>query len=140
MALILYPLYGEYIDYCQGFMFLDLPWVNGFFSQAITISTDVLPQTYKLFYDNLNLPSTYLFAVIMEVVVVGVVFGVVRYVMKKEKVWNNVRELFYNLFICGITVASFLCLLGAYYNPVSTITINSFFYILGISIFVAIIL
>lgn len=76
----------------------------------------------------------------MEVVVVGVVFAVVKCVMKRVSEWNNVREFFYNLFICGATVGSFLCLLGAYYNPVNTITLDSFFYILGISLFVAIVL
>ena len=27
-ALILYPTYGEYVDFCSGFMTADLPWAN----------------------------------------------------------------------------------------------------------------
>jgi hypothetical protein len=42
------------------------------------------------------------------------------------------------LFISGIVISTFLSLQGAYYNPVSSISLNSLFYILGISIFVTV--
>jgi len=31
-ALMLYPAYAELLDYCSGFMFADLPWMNTFFA------------------------------------------------------------------------------------------------------------
>jgi hypothetical protein len=81
-----------------------------------------------------------LFALIVEIAIFAIGFGVLKYILRNEKIWNSFKGYLYNLFICGITVGSFLALQGAYYNPVSSISVNSIFYILGISIFVALIL
>ena len=62
MAFVVYPLYGEYLNYCKGFFLLDFPWFDDLLSSMLTIDTDVAPEQYKIFYYNLNLPSTYLFA------------------------------------------------------------------------------
>jgi len=43
MGFVIYPLYGEYLDYCQGFTLLDFPWFNDFFSNLMTIDTDASP-------------------------------------------------------------------------------------------------
>lgn len=31
IVLMVYPAYGELINYCAGFMVADLPWLNAFF-------------------------------------------------------------------------------------------------------------
>ena len=31
-VLMLYPTYAELIDYCQGFMMADMPWINNLFA------------------------------------------------------------------------------------------------------------
>ena len=43
MAFIIYPLYGEYLNYCKGFLLLDMPWLNDYLSQLMTIGTDISP-------------------------------------------------------------------------------------------------
>jgi len=140
MAFIVYPLYGEYLNYCKGFVLLDFPWFDDLLSELFTIESDVSPEQYKIFYNNLNLPSTYLFALSALIVIYLLGYVFINLIMKNKGQWNNFRGFIYNLFICGMVVGSFLCLQGAYYNPVSSITVNSMFYILGISIFVVILL
>lgn len=44
-------------------------------------------------------------------------------------------EFFYNIFIAGLTVSSFMGLLGMYYNRVSTISSSGAFYILCVFIY-----
>jgi len=75
IGLMIYPLYGEQIDYCFGFMMLDFPWQNEFFSYYITASTDIIPPAYSMYYTNLNLASTYLLA-LMVVFFIFLVFYV----------------------------------------------------------------
>lgn len=43
MAFIIYPLYGEYLNYCQGFLLLDFPWLNSYLSPLLTINSDTSP-------------------------------------------------------------------------------------------------
>ena len=79
MGFVIYPLYGDYLNYCQGFMFLDFPWFNEYFSTLLTINTDISPETYKLFYHNLNLPSTYLFALIVVIVLYSIGYLAIKH-------------------------------------------------------------
>jgi hypothetical protein len=37
MSTMIYPVYGEYLNYCRGYSLLDFPWLNNFFSQYLTI-------------------------------------------------------------------------------------------------------
>ena len=121
-------------------MFLDFPWFNTELSTMLTIESDYIPEGFKLYYENLNLPSTYLFAF----VVVGFLFGVGYLILQKYLVnstlWNNCQSLLYNVFICGVVASSFLCIQGSWYNDVSAISLNSLFYILGSGIYIYIVL
>ncbi len=88
----------------------------------------------------MNLPSTYLFAlgVITTITVTG--YMIINCFMGNPSKWNSFKGYIYNVFISGTVIGSFLALQGAYYNPVQSISINSLFYILAISIFVIIFL
>lgn len=63
-ALALYPTYFEFIDYCYGFMTLDLPWLNDFFASIISEPSDITPEPYLVYYTNLSLASTFLLATV----------------------------------------------------------------------------
>ena len=65
---------------------------------------------------------------------------VLGYILSDAKKFNNFKAYFYNVFISGLVISSFLALQGSYFNPVNSISVNSLFYILGISIFVTILL
>lgn len=64
-AMVIYPTLGGYISYCYGFTFLDFPWLNNYFSSILSISSDKSPPSFQMFYNNLNLSSTYLLALIV---------------------------------------------------------------------------
>lgn len=118
MAFVVYPLYGEYLNYCKGFTLLDLPWFDDLLSAMLTIDTDLAPEQYKLYYNNLNLPSTYLFAlgVITFIALTG--YFIINCLLKNPEQWKNFRAYLYNLFVGGTVIGSFLALQGAYFNPV----------------------
>jgi hypothetical protein len=61
-AMVIYPSLGGYIDYCYGFTYIDLPWLNGFFSSILSNLSDESPAPFKMFYKNLSMASTYLLA------------------------------------------------------------------------------
>jgi hypothetical protein len=42
-ALLLYPTYIEYINYCTGFMYADFPWLNKFFGSNLSDGRDYSP-------------------------------------------------------------------------------------------------
>jgi hypothetical protein len=67
-ALVVYPAYAELIDYCYGFMMADLPWLNSYFADRLSVSTEILPYPYRLFYISLSLASTYLLALAFFVI------------------------------------------------------------------------
>jgi hypothetical protein len=118
MAFVVYPLYGEYLNYCKGFVLLDFPWFDDLLSAKFTVDTDVAPEQYKIYYNNLNLPSTYLFALAVIALITLLGYLIINCLMKNPQQWNNFRGYLYNLFIEGAVIGSFLALQGAYFNPV----------------------
>jgi hypothetical protein len=61
-AMVIYPSFGGFINYCYGFSLIDIPFLNSFFSLALTNQSDQSPPSFKMFYNNLNIASTYLLA------------------------------------------------------------------------------
>lgn len=49
-AMVIYPTLGGYIDFCYGFTFIDLPWLNNFFSIKLSSPTEKSPPSFKMFY------------------------------------------------------------------------------------------
>ena len=86
-ALILYPTYREYINYCTGFMTADLPWLNDIFGGVFGNDADETPSPYKVFYVNLNIGSTYFLAFLTILVVGLVLFAVAKLAKKEERIY-----------------------------------------------------
>lgn len=61
-ALLLYPTYIEYMQFCYGFMAADFPWANKPLGEALGNFRDISPQAYKVFYTNMNLGSMHFIA------------------------------------------------------------------------------
>jgi hypothetical protein len=59
-GLAVYPAYAELVNYCEGFMLGDLPWLNSYFASQLAVPTETIPSSYRLFYISLSLASTYL--------------------------------------------------------------------------------
>ena len=61
-ALLLFPTYLEYVQFCSGFMYADFPWLNSYFGDIFGSYTDATPLPFLVFYVNMNLGSMYMLA------------------------------------------------------------------------------
>ena len=132
-SLAIYPTFPEYINYCYGFAIADLPWLNQIFGSSLSNLSEYTPNPYLMQYQTLNLSSTYLLGLL--------VYGTLAIVLLIiRKCWNNkiykYEKLLYNWWIFGLAFAGFCCLQGAILNPISSLSANAFFYILGISLYI----
>lgn len=59
LSIALYPTFGEYVNYCYGFMTADLPWLNAWLGNMLSDSADYSPMGYELYYENMTIYSTY---------------------------------------------------------------------------------
>lgn len=84
----------------------------------LTVDTDYTPETYKISYNNLNLPSTFLFALGFIFIIFLSTYLILNCALKNATKWNSLKSYLYNLFISGVVISTFLSLQGAYYNPV----------------------
>lgn len=167
-AMVIYPTLGGYINYCYGFTYLDFPWLNNYFSSLLSNLEDKSPPSFLMFYNNLNLSSTYLLAlmVFLALYLPLKIYTIYQHCKKspikklaEQKSANFLEtkesisvmdkptdrfEIFssyvYNIFITGLTVSSFACIIGMSYNPTSFISGQGAFYILGILIYTIIVL
>jgi hypothetical protein len=116
-ALILYPTYLEYINFCYGFMFADFPWLNSYFGSNLGDPRDKLPEPYSFFYINMNFGSTYLLAffVIILFIIVGLIIG--KTMNCKTKV-SAYFVFLYNFFSFGLIFAGCTSLQGNIINPI----------------------
>ena len=119
-ALILYPTYSEFINFCYGFMSADFPWLNAYIAQYLVDISDDTPNPYLLFYLNMNIASTYLIALI----VIGFLWftSFLLSIGISEKHKNKVhsfQSFLYNFFILGCVVASTASIIGAMNNSLS---------------------
>jgi len=72
-------VFAEYMDYCYGWMSLDFPWMNELTS-PLSMTSDLSPNSYLLFYNNLTIASTYLFAlaVIISIIIIILIIAYIR--------------------------------------------------------------
>lgn len=63
--MVIYPTLGGYINFCYGFTYVDFPWLNDFFSFTLSNLSDKTPLSFLMFYNNLNIASTYFLALII---------------------------------------------------------------------------
>lgn len=137
-VLALYPTYAELIDYCAGFMFADLPWLNGYLADRFSDPLDSSPEPYRLFYTSLSLSSTYLLALTV-LCLAAVVLGLVYYLSESSRTSvRNVALVLYNFFLGGISFAVVVCVQGAFLNSIDYFSVSSLFYLLGIIIFLSV--
>ena len=134
-ALILFPTYIEYIDYSSGFMSADLPYLNDYFGSVLSDSSETIPLPYSVFYTNLNLASQYLLPLCVCVLLI-IITLLVGKSCEAEKIMFNYLSFLYMFFVFGLSFMGCACLQGAILNPITSITINGLFYILGIIIYV----
>ena len=134
-SLAIYPTFPQYINYCSGFALADLPWLNNIFGSALSNLSEYTPNPYLMQYQTLNLPSTYLLALITY----GILAIVLLVIRKrwKESIYKYER-LLYNWWAFGLAFSGFCCFQGAVLNPISSLSVNAFFYIVGISLFLLI--
>ena len=58
-CLIMYPVFFEYINFCKGFMVVDIPWLNDFIANALTDESDHVQVPYGLFFSNMSIAGTF---------------------------------------------------------------------------------
>lgn len=139
-SLALYPTFGEYLNYCYGFMMLDLPWLNAVLGDKLGDSSDVIPDAFVFYFTNLSIVSTYLLA---SCVVIALWFTLtfLSYCTEQQKsktIMSSLKTFFYNLFVLGIIIAGCLALQGSITNSISVFSFNTVGYILGIVMYVSV--
>jgi hypothetical protein len=78
-AMVIYPSFSGYINYCYGFSIIDIPVLNYYFSGLFTRQTDQSPASYKMFYSNINIASTYFLALLVFLVIIIPLTGIMIY-------------------------------------------------------------
>ena len=141
-ALLLFPTFMEYIQYCSGFMYADFPFLNAFFGSKLSDARDESPEPYAFFYTNMNLASMHLLACIAILAFVGVTVLVGKFCCEQRSRKRNFKmyaylRFLYNFFIFGVVFAGCASLQGAFLNPISELSVNGMFYILGILLYFA---
>lgn len=163
-AMVIYPTLGGYINYCYGFTYADVPFFNSFFSNALTDQADKSPNSYRMFYQNLNIASTYLTSLIIFAGIYGLLslyMLVMAYRNRKNKSklslpikrgkatdTDNVslfdqpydrikqfRSYIYNIFQAGLAFSSTISIVGMVLNPASVVTASGAFYILSVVVY-----
>ena len=83
----------------------------------------------------LNIASTYILALALFVILISLRFAINA---NKELLRSKYTHLVYSVFVFGLTFAGCLSLQGAKFNPISQLTLNSVFYLIGIIAYLAI--
>lgn len=81
-AILLYPTYLEYVQFCSGFMYADFPWLNSVFGEAMANESDLSPMGYRVFYVNMNIASMYFLACIMILLLAGLTVAIGKKMQK----------------------------------------------------------
>ena len=121
-------------------MVADIPWFNHIIGPAVSSPTDVSAKPFKIFFINMNIGSTYLLGlgVILLIGLIGIIIVCLVYRSPEGKTSERNKKLglfvsfLHCFFAFGIVFAGTASFQGAILNPFETITLNGFFYILGI--------
>jgi hypothetical protein len=135
-ALLLYPTFIEYIDYCSGFMFADFFWLNRYFGSILADNRERQPASFSVFYTNMNIASMYLLPLGI-LAILGLLGFVVSQTCASEHS-ARVKAFFvflYNFFVFGVAFAGCASLQGAIMNPITSLNVNGAFYIIGILLY-----
>lgn len=151
VAIGLYPMFGEYVDWGFGFMTADWPWAAGRIGTLLGDSSDVTAPGYLLFFTNMSLFSTFalpLLILLILLVLVYLVFGrsaPSSFSLRNENgekmarasnKYLSIREFLFSFFQMGLVFAGCASLQGAILNPSSMLSLNGVGYILGMIVWV----
>ena len=65
VSLVVYPTYAEHVNFCLGFMVVDLPWLNKLLPEVFANTFDTAPTGYLFYFVNMNLAAMHFFTVIL---------------------------------------------------------------------------
>lgn len=90
-----------------------------------------------MYFYNLNLASTYLLSLILSAILLSL-----RFIINKDNQFARTKytKFIYSVFIFGMAFAGSLSLQGAIFNPIQTISVNGFFYLLGILCYIGVLI
>jgi hypothetical protein len=97
-AMVIYPSFAGYINYCYGFSLIDFPMANSYFSEKFTQQSDQSPPSYKMFYNNLNIGSTYIVPLLVFIFIIIPITSIILFhkyskkCLNKKKVGNFIKN------------------------------------------------
>ena len=62
---MVFPTYAEYVNFCLGFMVVDLLWLNDLLPESFANPYDTSPTGYLFFFSNMNLAAMHLFTLLI---------------------------------------------------------------------------
>ena len=85
-SLVVYPSYAEYVNFCSGFMAVDLPWLNAMLPSSFANYYDWSPSGYLFYFRNMNFAAMHFFTVLIFLaMLIGGYFWLREPEKKKEK-------------------------------------------------------
>jgi hypothetical protein len=138
VAIKIVGMFFEHVDekvlyFSQGFMLFDIPWLNEKISQVLSAKADHAPTIMSMYYTNMNLASTSLVTLAVFILLISLSF-----LMKDKKELVNrdkYRQLVYNTFAFTLVYSGALSIQGSILNPITLVSVNSLFYLLGIMLY-----
>jgi uncharacterized membrane protein len=150
LSLVVFPTYAEYVNFCLGFMVVDLPWLNNLLPSLMTNEFDTTPTGYLFYFTNMNFAAMHFFTfliflgllIISYFLLVDTKASEIKIDEKSKAVVNvrfkAVKEFYLNFFCFGLAFAGFSSVIGAFLNYSSVLTLNGVFYIVGVIVYGAI--
>ena len=147
VSLVVFPTYAEYVNFCMGFMVVDLPWLNNLLPEVFANPYDLCPTGYLFFFNNMNLAAMHFFTVLIFITLLVIAYCCLSdkkeneiKIDDKEKTVVNFKfrafkEFLLNFFGFGLAFAGFSSILGAFLNYASALTLSGLFYILGVILY-----
>ena len=146
VSLVVFPTYAEYVNFCLGFMVVDLPWLNGLLPESFANPYDAFPTGYLFFFSNMNLAAMHIFTLLifLSLLLVAYCCSTKREnkvnIENKENTAVNLklrafREFLLNFFGFGLAFSGFSSVLGAFLNNNSGLNLNGLFYIMGVILY-----
>lgn len=147
VSLVVYPTYAEYVNFCLGFMVVDLPWLNYYLPDSFANGFDTMPMGYLFFFRNMNMASMHFFTCIIFLTLL-----IIGYCCLSDKEDEEVseensqritvhlkflafKEFMLNFFCFGLAFAGFSSVVASFLNNATGLTVNGVFYISGVVIY-----
>jgi hypothetical protein len=116
-------------------MYADFFWLNKYFGSIFADRRDASPASFSVFYTNMNIASMYLLPLCILVTLGLVGFGIAKIWPSYSTKAYSFLGFLYSFFVFGVTFAGCASLQGAIMNPITFLTVNAAFYIIGILLY-----